>query len=70
MDWKKSLLISGKEFVKVVVVSAIPLLVIGLQAGQIDLRALGVAVAIAVLNSVNEFVKKWDGSSYTGIMGQ
>lgn len=71
-NWQDVLITSVKEFVKVALLAMIPLLIVGLNT-SIDWKAVGVAGAIAFLNALNEFLKKWNAPAvkdYTGIIGQ
>lgn len=70
MNWKQSLSVAIKEFIKVTLLAMIPLIITGLSKGKIDYLAVGVAGAIAFLNALSEFLKKWDTINYNGIMGQ
>lgn len=70
MNWKQSLVSAVREFIKVVLLAVIPLVIAGLSTRKLDWIAISIAGAIAFLNALNEYLKKWGSVNFNGLMGQ
>ena len=53
---KDSFVRAAKEFFRVVVVAVIPMLVVGLQEGRVDLKVVALVAAIAGLRFLDKFL--------------
>ena len=67
----KELLEGLKEILRTALMAVIPLLVLSLQQGEIDLRAVGLVAAVALLSGVDKWLHKLDkgvmGNGLTGV---
>lgn len=58
---------AGKEFGRIALAAAIPVAIVQLQAGQLDIKQIVVVVALAVLKALDKFVHKWDRIELNGL---
>lgn len=58
-EYLKPLLESLKEFARIAVLAAIPIVVDGLERGGVDWRLAGLASLIAALKALDKFVHKY-----------
>lgn len=63
----EALLEAVKELARVSLLAALPVIYTSLEAGVVDFRAIGIAVAVAVLRAVDRFIHEWDGTALKGI---
>lgn len=49
---------STKELLRIMILAAVPVLVIGIENGQIDWKLVGTAVAIAGLRALDKLIHK------------
>ena len=66
----KELIEGLKELLRTALMSVIPLAVVGLQEGSLNLKALGVALGVALLSGVDKWLHKSDkGVAGNGLTG-
>ncbi len=58
-----------KEFLRVAIIAAIPVLIDGLTAGLVDWRLAGIAAAIAALRALDKFLHESDVSTPLDLRG-
>jgi len=56
---KKALLDAIRMFARIYVLAALPLIIRSLEIGEIDLKAINLTGAIAVLKAVDEYIHKY-----------
>jgi hypothetical protein len=59
---KPAVIEAGKEFFRVVVLAAIPVIIAGLEAGKIEYKNVALVVAIAVFRFVDKGLHLWGKS--------
>ena len=56
---KDALIEAGKELLRVVLLAVVPLLVFGLESGQVDLKVVWTAAGVAALRAIDKFLHEW-----------
>lgn len=67
MNFQESVIEGVKELVRVSILAAIPILIMGLESGSIDWKTVGVAMIIASLRAIDRIIHKWEGTKLNGI---
>ena len=57
-----------KEFARIAVLSIIPVLIASLEGGQSDMKAIVVAVVIALLRALDSFIHHEESLKSTGLV--
>ena len=65
---KENLLKAVKEFLRVVVLAIIPLLIVGLQEGSLDIKLVIIAGAVAGLRFIDKLLHEMGKESDNGIL--
>lgn len=56
----QSIIEAVKELLRVIVLSIIPILIVSLESGKLDLKLIGVTVAVAVLRALDKWLHEKD----------
>ena len=57
-----------KEFARMAVISVVPVLIASLEGGESDIKAIVVAVTIALLRAVDSFIHHEESLKSTGLV--
>ena len=64
----EALVEASKELIRIALVAVIPVAIVQIQAGSVDVKQLGVIASLAILKAIDKFVHSWDGTTKTGIL--
>ena len=65
---KQALVEAGKEALRIALIASLPVAIMQIQSGQLDLKQIGAVAVLAVLKAADKFVHESTLTTRTGII--